>query len=223
MDNDIITVQKEWLSLIVSELEKDPVRGIGSGKHTFPNGNLQLPYIEADRKDDNSPAKGKYEFVKEVKGFFGPCIVIKREVIKKIGFYDENFFYGPNDIDYCLRAGKSGFKIVYNGNSHSVHIGSVSGLSPMKDFIYLKQSESMMIYSFRYSSTIGKIAMVFRQLIRALITRKAPIERIERKNLIFHWKSLPKRIFYFFIALPKSLNAYPVIKSSDYKLKIKDD
>jgi len=220
MDNDIVTVQKDWLSLIVSELEKDPLRGIGSGKHTFQNGNLQLPYMGADRKDDNKPAKGKYEFVKEVSSFFGPAIVIKNTVIRKIGCYDENFFYGPNDIDYCLRAGKAGFKLVYNGHSLSVHIGSVSGLSPMKDFIYLNQSESMMIYSFRYYSSLGKIAMIFRQLGRALITRRAPIERITNNNLLFHWKSLPKRLGYFCISLVKALNNYSSIKSSSETSKI---
>jgi len=102
MDNDIITVQPQWLTLIVRELEKSPKNGLGSGKHTFPDGRLQTPYEGAD--DSYKPDKGKYNFVKEVGAFVGPAMLIKRALTEKIGYYDENFFYGPNDLDYCYRA-----------------------------------------------------------------------------------------------------------------------
>jgi GT2 family glycosyltransferase len=153
MDNDIVTVQPEWLDLIINELEKSQERGIGSGKHLFPDGRLQTPYEGADKTYQMD--KGNYDHIKEVNAFVGPAIVIKKQVIQKIGYYDENFFYGPNDIDYCYRARKAGFKIVYNGLSKSVHIGSASGRSPMKDLIYRHQSEGMMLFSFRYGPKPG--------------------------------------------------------------------
>jgi len=211
MDNDIITVQKKWLKLIINELEKSPKNGLGSGRHTFPDGRLQTPFIESDMQDSNKHDTGKYNFVKEVSGFVGPGIVIKRDVIEKIGYYDENFFYGPNDLDYCHRAKKEGFKVIYVGTSHSVHIGSASGMSPLKDLIYRHQSEGMMIYSLRYGDLFEKTGMILRQFIRTFVTRKNPVEKKEPKNLLFH-STFPKRIGLFSISLVKALNNYKKIK-----------
>jgi len=217
MDNDIITVQAEWLDLIINELEKSPLNGIGSGKHLFPDGRLQTPYEGADasyKKDT-----GKYDFIKEVDAFVGPCILIKKSVINKIGYYDENFFYGPNDLDYCYRARKAGFKIIYNGHSLSVHIGSASGLSPAKDLIYKHQSEGMMIFWFRYYNLREKLRMAFRQFSRAFLTRKDPVSPISYSNLIFH-KNFLYRLFLYSSSLKRALKQYNIIKESEVDDKI---
>ncbi len=41
----------------------------------------------------------------------GACMLIKREVIEKIGFLDERFFMYFEDADFCLRAKQAGFNI----------------------------------------------------------------------------------------------------------------
>lgn len=213
MDNDIVTIQKEWLSLLVKELEKSPLKGIASGRHLSLDGTLQTPY-EGAEKDSNKPDKGNYNHIKEVKAFVGPCILIKKEVIKKIGYYDENFFYGPNDLDYCYRANKAGFKVVYNGFSKSVHIGSFSGSSSSaKDWIYRNQSESMMIFSFRYDSFFSKAGMVLRQFLRAFVTRKNTIKERKFSNLYFH-KTFVKRVYYYFPAVINALKSYKKTKET---------
>ncbi|OGK37594.1 hypothetical protein A3F03_00020 [Candidatus Roizmanbacteria bacterium RIFCSPHIGHO2_12_FULL_41_11] len=41
----------------------------------------------------------------------GSLMGIKREVIEKIGLCDESYFLYYEDVDYCLRAKKSGFRV----------------------------------------------------------------------------------------------------------------
>ncbi len=41
----------------------------------------------------------------------GSLVCIKKEVIKKIGLFDENYFMYYEDVDYCLRAKKAEFKV----------------------------------------------------------------------------------------------------------------
>ncbi len=55
-------------------------------------------------------AKPKKRFV-SVDFVSGSLMVIKKEVIDKIGLYDETYFMYYEDVDYCVRVKKAGFKI----------------------------------------------------------------------------------------------------------------
>ncbi len=64
----------------------------------------------------------------------GACLLIKKEVIKKIGFLDEKYFLIFEDTDWCLRAKKIGYQILYVPKSIIWHkvgqsIKKIKGLS----------------------------------------------------------------------------------------------
>jgi GT2 family glycosyltransferase len=219
MDSDVITIQKDWLDLQIKELEKNKNYGISGGKLIFPDNRLQV-IIRNDRSNFEEKDEGQYNFIQETNAVWGACMIIKRSVIEKIGLLDENFFYGPDDVDYCYRAKKKGFKILYNGFSKSIHIGAYSGLSPKKDQIYLHQSYGMMLYSFRHLSLNERIEMPFRQLIRVFITRKDPFSKFSITNTIWHLENIPKRLLFFFISFYKALKNYSKIKETDTISKI---
>ncbi len=197
MDSDIVTVQKNWLDLEAKELEKSKSYGISCGKLTFPDGRVQLLYYEREHSEYLEKDVGQYDFVRETKAVGGACIIIKKSVIDKLGYYDEHFFYGPNDIDYCFRANKSGFKVIYNGLAKSIHVGSFSGRSGAKDFIYGHQSYGQMVFWFRHGTWVDSIKTVKEQLIRVFITRVDPYKKKSLDNTLFH-VSFPKRLMSFF-------------------------
>lgn len=49
------------------------------------------------------------------------CWMIKREVIEKLGPLDEKIFYSPEDVEYCVRAWKNGFRVIYCPGAHIIH------------------------------------------------------------------------------------------------------
>lgn len=51
----------------------------------------------------------------------GCCILVKREVFEKIGLLDERFFLYFEDVDFCLRAKRAGFKIAVESKSIIIH------------------------------------------------------------------------------------------------------
>ena len=51
----------------------------------------------------------------------GCAMLIKREVIKKIGLFDESFFAYQEDVDLCIRARKAGYKCMYIPYPHVWH------------------------------------------------------------------------------------------------------
>ncbi|HEY5600735.1 MAG TPA: glycosyltransferase family 2 protein [Patescibacteria group bacterium] len=49
----------------------------------------------------------------ETEWITGTAMLVKREVFKKIGLFDEKFFFTFEDLDLCFRTKESGFKIYF--------------------------------------------------------------------------------------------------------------
>ena len=62
-----------------------------------------------------------HDEIMEVDYIIGACQFFRRDVIDKIGLYDDKIFYGPEDIDFCLRIWKAGWKVYYYPFTHIIH------------------------------------------------------------------------------------------------------
>ena len=49
------------------------------------------------------------------------CWLIKPEAIEKTGYFDEKYFYAPEDIDYCIRMWKAGYGIIFCPEAKIIH------------------------------------------------------------------------------------------------------
>lgn len=70
------------------------------------------------------PRKNKKLISEETKNvdFISGCIMlIPKKIIDTIGKFDENFFFYGEDLDFCLRAKKAGFSIIYRADAKSWH------------------------------------------------------------------------------------------------------
>ncbi len=56
----------------------------------------------------------------------GCCMLIKKKVIKQIGFQDDNLFFCMDDVEYSLRAKKNGWKNVVTLDAIIYHDVSAS-------------------------------------------------------------------------------------------------
>jgi len=62
----------------------------------------------------------------EVDYVFGAAMLLRRELIDRIGLFDERFFLYLEDMDYCLRAQAAGFALRYVPQARVWHRGSAS-------------------------------------------------------------------------------------------------
>ncbi len=58
---------------------------------------------------------------REVGYVIGACQLIRKDALQKVGLLDSRMFYGVEEIDFCLRLWKNGWKVVYNPKSVVVH------------------------------------------------------------------------------------------------------
>ena len=52
----------------------------------------------------------------------GALIAFKKEVIEKIGGFDERYFVAFEDVDFCFRAIKAGLKVLYYNEAVAIHL-----------------------------------------------------------------------------------------------------
>jgi len=57
----------------------------------------------------------------EVDAVSGAFLMIRKKVIDKIGKLDENFFMYGEELDWCLRTKKAGWKVIYYPDAEIVH------------------------------------------------------------------------------------------------------
>ena len=75
--------------------------------------NLLNWYLEHWQRGTNKVDKGQFDEVEDVDYIAGAGMLIKKEVIEKIGLLPTEYFLGWEDIDYCTHAKKKGFRCVY--------------------------------------------------------------------------------------------------------------
>ena len=128
LNNDII-VDPEFLNHLVNEANTDPLIGITGPKiyqYNAPclincagclnrlctGGAIGIGAYETDR--------GQYD-TKSIVDHFNACMLIKASVIRKIGCFDETYFCHWEMNDFCIRAKKAGFSIIYIPESKIWH------------------------------------------------------------------------------------------------------
>jgi GT2 family glycosyltransferase len=62
-----------------------------------------------------------------VAGVAGSCMLIRRQLIERIGYLDEQFFAYQEDADFCHRARNAGWKVIYYPESQIIHFGGQGG------------------------------------------------------------------------------------------------
>ena len=146
LDNDTV-VDQDFLIEMVKVAERDRQTGILTPKIYFfshPNkiysagGTLSLYRCDFRLNGYDEIDRGQYDWIKEVEHVSGCCLMIKRQVIDEIGLLDENFNpYFGEDTDWCMRAKKRGYRILYVPTARIWH-HVVRKTSLSDQYLYLK-------------------------------------------------------------------------------------
>ncbi|MGV1757992.1 glycosyltransferase family 2 protein [Rhizobium sp. A22-96] len=137
LNNDVEVIEPGWLKEMVSCLAYDRT-GIVGAKLLFANNKMQHAGVIvgfgglAGHWYMNKPREfggpmNRLHVRNSMTCVTGAVMLISGDCLRKIGLFDEeNFAVAYNDVDYCLRAHKAGFRIVWTPFACLYHHESLS-------------------------------------------------------------------------------------------------
>ncbi|WP_322797996.1 glycosyltransferase family 2 protein [Thermoflexus sp.] len=84
----------------------------------------------------------------EVDWVSGACMLVRREVIERVGLLDEGFFLYFEDNDWCRRMRRAGWRIVYDPRFQVVHWGGAS--QPQRDLAIRWYDQSLIRFTAKH-------------------------------------------------------------------------
>jgi GT2 family glycosyltransferase len=99
--------------------------------------------------------------LREVDGVSGCAMLVRREVFEQVGLFFEDYFFGFEDLDLCLRARAAGFATACVSSAVVAHEGSVSIGRASPQRIYYATRNHLLLAA-RISSPGSSVARALR-------------------------------------------------------------
>lgn len=135
-NDDLEVVDGEWLSAMLEYSQQEEIGAVGA-KLVYPDGRLQ--HVGMLLGVNGVAAHAFHQHPGTVAGYFGSvigprnfsavtaaCLMTRRAVFDEVGGFDPVFPIDFNDVDYCLRVRRAGYRIVYTPYATLVHHESAS-------------------------------------------------------------------------------------------------
>jgi hypothetical protein len=144
--NNDTEVEATFLEPLVECMQARPDIGIVSPKIVYHYAQDTIQYAGGDAinlltgrgafigsraKDD-----GRYDTSRYTELVHGAAMLIRREVVQKVGMMPDFYFLYYEELDYCEAVKRAGFRLWYEGHSRVLHKESmtVGRLSPLKAY-----------------------------------------------------------------------------------------
>jgi len=137
LDNDAF-VEPDTLTRLLDAIESDGATGIVTPKayqdlaarRLHLAGELAVNLYTGRVRDVGAGEVdiGQHDTPRRIAVCSGFTMLVRREVVEQLGGFDEAFGLAAwEDVDFCLRAGQSGFEIAYAPAAVVEHVGGVRG------------------------------------------------------------------------------------------------
>ena len=154
LDSDVV-LDKDWLKNMVEFMrKKDEIGnkgkeggcGIIASKLLLPDKKINaagssMTKIGIGFDIGMNKTEKKFLESKQVLYACSAAMLIRRDVINKIGMFDEEYFYSYEDLDIGLRANIAGYKVFYNPASAAVHNLNTT-VSEMSSRVYFHSTKN---------------------------------------------------------------------------------
>jgi GT2 family glycosyltransferase len=166
LDSDTV-VNPDFLTPLVDFAVENPNIGVISPKIYYANPSNVIWYAGVDAHPfhfgaindfQNQQDSQSSDYSRIVDYAWGAAMLIRREVLEKIGGFDPKFFIYYEEVDFCKRVQQIGFQIYYFADSKIWH--KVGILNPTKKTAYQWNRSKMILFNKQARNIFHRIALI---------------------------------------------------------------
>ena len=209
LNNDTV-VDKEFLGELVKVGESDEKIGIVGPKvfhykdpEVLQSFGMTGDYLTGKIKHIGAGERDNHQFdeTKKIDAICGCAMLISRNVIDKVGCFDESFFTYVEELDLCLRVLKSGYKITSSPKSKIYHKvrGSKGGKVTEELIFYRTRNYPLMIHK-NFTKTFTFFSMIFYFIHMGINVVLLVVKFRDPKILLGFFKGIKASIIHIFLS-----------------------
>jgi len=136
LNDDTEVVYDDWLDAMVGYAQQERVGAVG-GMLVYPDGTIHSAGMlvgargVAENRYHRRPASvtgyaNRARLPQDLTAVVGTSVLVRREAFDEVGGLDVSFPVAYNDVDFCLKLRRAGWRIVYVPDAVQVHHGSAT-------------------------------------------------------------------------------------------------
>jgi GT2 family glycosyltransferase len=137
LNNDTVVISKDWMVELVANALRQDVGAVGA-RLLYADGTIQhagvilgIEGVAGHECVGDAPEAagyfGRSKLLRSTAAVTGACMATRRGIFEELGGFDSlNLKVAFNDVDYCMKVRKAGYRIVYNPFATLYHLESKS-------------------------------------------------------------------------------------------------
>lgn len=187
--NNDTEVDREWLRELVTIVQSDKTVGAAQSKllsfdrKTIDSaGDFLNCYGKGWMRGCKEEDKGQYERVDEIFSARGAAMIVKKQILRQVGYFDPTFFMLCEDLDLGWRIRLNGYKVMFVPKSTVYHFGSGTrkNVQGSEEGYYYNSRNSLIMLIKNYDMRnllMGGITNISVELIMFLISLPFPSKK----------------------------------------------
>jgi len=134
LNNDVTVLSDDWIEALLELGQQTDVGAVGC-RLLFPDGSVQHEGIALLPEYVAANVSWPSQVIRNTSAVTAACMLVRRDVYWSIGGFEEEMGVVYNDVDFCLRMGRSGRRVLYTPYAQLEHDESSSRgpLNPSDD------------------------------------------------------------------------------------------
>lgn len=180
LNNDTI-VEAGFIEPLVGRARQDPGAGIIGGKILydepgdiiwFAGGIIDPRSGHTSHRGQDEPDTGRYDIAVDVDYITGCLFFVSADLYRRLGTLDERFFMYAEEVDFCLRVCRAGFRCVYEPAAVIRHRVSRSMGGAYQPRFYYYQTRNL-LEAYRKDAGVGRLAALVKLPWFSLVPRRS--------------------------------------------------
>ncbi len=131
MNNDVTVKSPDWIERLLSQVRREGV-GAAGPRLLYPDGTIQSAGIVigimgfagsmmVGESGDRTGYMHRAFVTQEMSAVTAACMMVKKSAFLETGGFDASLAVALNDVDFCLKLGQAGYRVIYDPSAVLVH------------------------------------------------------------------------------------------------------